>query len=285
MSASHQGVVPGWAAFPFAPPIVVKVGGSAGIDRAAVAADVARLRHDGQLVVLVHGASAETDALAATLGHPARMVVSPSGQQSRRTDRRTLEIFAMAALGVETFSYVELLRRAGAQPLGMFGVLAAKRKDVRVVQDGKTILLRDDHTGRVDHIDGGLLRQLMGEGWIPVLPPLALSYEGEGLNVDGDRAAAAIAGAMKAQALVILTNVPGILRSIEDPSSLVTSATVEEAEALAQGRMKKKAMAAREALECDVTRVVIASGRVEHPVTRALAGEGTTIVRTAAVAR
>lgn len=282
MSAPRPGVVPGWQPFPFPPPIVVKVGGSAGIDRAAVAADVATLRREGQPVVLVHGASAETDALAATLGHPARTIVSPSGQQSRRTDRRTLEIFAMAALGVETFSYVELLRRAGAQPLGMFGVLAAKRKDVRAVQDGKTILLRDDHTGRVDHIHGGFLRQLMEEGWIPVLPPLALSDEGEGLNVDGDRAAAAIAGAMKAQALVILTNVPGLLRSVEDPASLVPSATVEEAGALAQGRMKKKAMAAGEALGCGVARVVIASGRVERPVTRALAGEGTTIVKAVA---
>jgi acetylglutamate/LysW-gamma-L-alpha-aminoadipate kinase len=188
----------------------------------------------------------------------------------------------MAALGVETFAYVELLRRAGAQPLGMFGVLAARRKDVRAVQDGKTILLRDDYTGRVDHIHGGFLRQLMEEGWIPVLPPLALSYEGEGLNVDGDRAAAAIAGAMKAQALVILTNVPGLLRSVEDPASLVPSATVEEAGALAQGRMKKKAMAAGEALDCGVARVVIASGRVERPVTRALAGEGTTILKAVA---
>lgn len=281
MSASRQDVVPGWAAFPYAPPIVVKVGGSAGIDRAAVAADLARLRQEGELIVLVHGASAETDALATALGHPARTIVSPSGQQSRRTDRRTLEIFALAALGVETFSYVELLRRAGARPLGVFGVLAATRKDVRAVQDGKTILLRDDYTGRIEHIHGGPLRQLMGEGWIPVLPPLALSDLGEGLNVDGDRAAAAIAGAMKARALVILTNVPGILRSVGDPGSLVASATLEEAEALAQGRMKKKAMAAREALEREVTRVVIASGRVEHPVTRALAGEGTTIAKAA----
>lgn len=285
MSAPQPGITAGYKPFPFRPPVVVKVGGSAGIDRAAVAADLAKLRHEGQLVLLVHGASAETDALAGTLGHPARTIVSPSGQQSRRTDRRTLEIFAMAALGVESFSYVELLKRAGAQPLGLFGVLLATRKDVRAVQEGKTILMRDDFTGRVDHVQGAFLRRLMEEGRVPVLPPLALSPLGEGLNVDGDRAAAAIAGALQAQTLVILTNVPGLLRSVEEPGSVVVSASVEEAEALAQGRMKKKVMAAREALAGGVARIVIGSGRVDRPISRALAGEGTTIAGAPAIAR
>lgn len=259
------------------PSIVVKVGGSAGIDRAAVASDLASLVERGERVVLVHGASAETDSLAAALGHPSQVIVSPSGQQSRRTDRRMLEIFAMAALGVETFSYVELLRRAGAQPLGLFGVLVGRRKDVRSVADGRTVLLRDDYTGRVEEIPVSLVRRILDDGWLPVLPPVALSPQGEGLNVDGDRAAATLAAALGAKTLVILTNVPGLLRSVEDPASLVASASLEEAETLAQGRMKKKAMAAREALEAGVERIFIASGRVERPVTRALAGEGTVI--------
>lgn len=257
--------------------IVVKVGGSSGIDRAAVARDVAAIAAAGERVVLVHGASAETDSLAATLGHPARTVVSPSGQQSRRTDRRTLEVFAMAALGVETFSYVELLRRNGASGVGVFGVLAGPRKTVRALEGGKVVLLRDDHTGRVEEVDSDVLRALLGRGKVPVLPPLALSPEGEGLNVDGDRAAAAVAGALGAATLVILTNVPGLLRDVADPSSVVGAASVEEAEGLAQGRMRKKAMAAREALEAGVAHVIVASGRVERPLERALAGEGTRI--------
>jgi acetylglutamate/LysW-gamma-L-alpha-aminoadipate kinase len=112
-----------------------------------------------------------------------------------------------------------------------------------------------------------------------------VSPEGEGLNVDGDRAAAAVATALGADALVILTNVPGLLRSIDDPSSLVASASLDEADALAQGRMKKKAMAAREAIEGGVRHVIVASGRVESPLTRALAGEGTRIVPLAPAAR
>lgn len=257
--------------------IVVKVGGSSGIDRRAVASDIAALVASGERIVLVHGASAETDALATALGHPPRTVVSPSGQQSRRTDRRTLELFAMAALGVETFSYVELLRGAGAAAVGLFGALGGPRKNVRAVEGGKVVLLRDDYTGKVERIDVDALRALLDQGKVPVLPPLAISPEGEGLNVDGDRAAAAVATVLGARALAILTNVPGLLRSVDDPTSLVRSASLDEADALAQGRMKKKAMAAREALEGGVREVIVASGRVDRPLSRALAGEGTRI--------
>lgn len=259
------------------PVIVVKVGGSSGIDRAAVARDVAAAATGGERIVLVHGASAETDALATALGHPPRTVTSPSGQQSRRTDRRTLELFAMAALGIETFAYVELLRRAGAAAVGLFGVLSGPRKNVRAVEGGRVVLLRDDHTGTVTGIEEGVLRALLERGSLPVLPPLAISEQGEGLNVDGDRAAAAVAVALGAEALVILTNVAGILRSVDDPASLVRTATVDEADALAHGRMRKKAMAAREAIAGGVGRVVVGSGRIERPLARALAGEGTTL--------
>lgn len=262
--------------------LVVKVGGSAGIDRAAVASDLAAVAAGGERVVLVHGASAEADALATTLGHPPRTIVSPSGQQSRRTDRRTLEIFAMAALGIETFAYVELLRRAGAPAVGVFGVLAGPRKNVRALDAGRVVLLRDDHTGKVERVDADLIRALLDQRKVPVLPPLALSDEGDGLNVDGDRAAAAVAAALGAKALVILTNVPGLLRSVDDPATLVATASLDEAEALAQGRMKKKVMAAREAAEAGVERIVIASGRVARPLARALAGEGTAIGATRA---
>jgi len=260
-----------------APMIVVKVGGSSGIDRRAVASDIASVAASGEQVVLVHGASAETDALATRLGHPPRTVVSPSGQQSRRTDRRTLELFAMAALGVETFSYVELLRASGAPAIGLFGILSGPRKNVRAVEGEKVVLLRDDYTGKVDTIDREALRAMLDQRKVPVLPPLAVSGEGEGLNVDGDRAAAAVAAALGATALVILTNVPGLLRSVEDPASLVPEATLDEADALAEGRMKKKTMAAREAIDGGVRDVIIASGRVARPLTGALAGAGTRI--------
>ena len=241
---------------------VIKAGGSAGVDRDSVAdlvADVAR----SDEIVLVHGASAETDKLQAALGHPVETVFSPSGHQSRRTDRRTLELFAMAALGVENFLYTEKLQARGVDAVGLSGLsgrlLVAERKTVRAQKDGKTIVLRDDFTGTVKAVNVPLLRQFMGPSRVPVVAPLALSTENEAVNVDGDRVAARIAVAIEADALLILTNVAGLLRDLADPSSLVPETTLDEAERLAQGRMKKKILAAREAIEGGVGEVVIRS--------------------------
>src|SRR6059036_2786545 len=212
---------------------VIKAGGSKGIDRDAVAdlvADVARSNE----IVLVHGASGETDRLAAALDHPQEKVVSPSGHESRSTDRRTLEVFAMAALGEENFLYVEKLQQRGIDAVGLSGIsgrlLKATRKDVRSVKDGKTLLLRDDYTGTVEAVNLPLLTQFIGPGRVPVVAPLALSTENEAFNVDGDRVAAAIAVAIDADALIILTSVPGLLRDVDDPASLVPETTVAEAE-------------------------------------------------------
>jgi acetylglutamate/LysW-gamma-L-alpha-aminoadipate kinase len=261
--------------------LVVKAGGSAGVDREAVAIDIAALALAGERVVLVHGASSGADTLAEALGHPPRTVMSPSGQQSRRTDRRTLEIFAMAALGDEMVRYVELLRRHGARPVGIFGALGGTRKNVRAVEAGRTVILRDDYTGRVERVDAELLWAMLRESYVPVLPPLALSGDGC-LNVDGDRAAAAVAAAIGASTLVILTNVPGVLRSTDDPASVVADASADEIDELATGRMKKKALAAREALAAGVVTVRIASGAIESPVRRALGGGGTMVTDRAA---
>jgi len=241
---------------------VIKAGGSAGVDRDAVADLVAEVARADE-IVLVHGASAETDRLAVALDHPQETIVSPTGHPSRRTDRRTLEIFAMAALGVENFLYVEKLQQRGVDAVAVSGVsgrlLVARKTEVRAVKGGKTLLLRDDYTGKVEAVNLPLLTQFIGPGRVPVVAPLALSTENEALNVDGDRVAAAIAVAIDADALIILTSVPGLLRDPKDPTSLVAETTLGEAEALAQGRMKVKILAAREALEGGVDEVVIRS--------------------------
>lgn len=249
---------------------VIKAGGSKGVSRDAVADLVAEVARNDE-IVLVHGASAETDRLASALGVPQEQITSPSGHVSRRTDRQTLEIFAMAALGIESFLYVEKLQQRGIDALGLSGIsgrlLVGKKKDVRSVRDGKTMILRDDYTGTVDAVNLPLLTQFIGPGRVPVIAPLALSMENEALNVDGDRVAARIAAAIDADALLILTNVPGLLRDVNDPSSLVAETTLAEAEQLAHGRMKKKILAAREALEAGVDEVVIRSATGD-PATR-----------------
>jgi acetylglutamate/LysW-gamma-L-alpha-aminoadipate kinase len=266
--------------------IVVKVGGGAGMDYDALCDDIAGLWRDGTRLALVHGGSDETNRLAEQLGHPPRFVTSPSGYTSRYTDRRTLEIFLMAAAGKVNKTIVERLQRRGANAVGLCGldgrILEGQRKAViRVVEDGKQKILRDDWTGTVERVNAGLLTLLLDAGYLPVLAPIAASTAGEALNVDGDRAAAAVASGLGAEALLLLSNVPGLLGAFPDESSLIRHiprAAVEEYLPVAQGRMKKKVLGASEALARGVGRVVLGDARVPQPITRALAGEGTVIV-------
>lgn len=265
--------------------IVVKVGGADGIDQDAVCDDVAGLVAAGTRLVLVHGGSAETNKVSVQLGHPPRFVTSPSGHESRFTDRATLEVFEMVYCGKVNKGLVERLQARGVNAVGLSGLdgrlLEGRRKSsVRVVEDGRVRVLHGDHTGVVERVNVRLLSLLLSGGYLPVLTPPAISYEGVAINVDGDRAAAAVAAALRADDLLLLSNVPGLLRDFPDESSLVRSLNVtglEYAMDYAGGRMKKKLMGAREALAGGVRRVVLGDARRERPVSAALSGEGTVV--------
>ena len=264
---------------------VVKIGGSAGINLDHVCADVAALTNESKQIVLMHGAGNEANVLGEKLGHPAKHVTSPQGYTSRYTDRATLEIYVMAACGKINTFLVERLQKLGVNAIGLSGVdgrlLEGARKDaIRIVENGKQRILRDDYTGRVEKVNAELLGVLLERHYVPVVAPLAISYQGDAINVDGDRAAAMIAGALGAEQLIILTNVPGLLRAFPDESSLIAHIDKQHVEAsidFAEGRMKKKVLGATEALALGVRQVVFADGRVEQPIHRALECKGTVI--------
>jgi acetylglutamate/LysW-gamma-L-alpha-aminoadipate kinase len=266
--------------------IIVKTGGGEGVNTEAVCADVAQLVQGGEQVVLVHGGSHETNIISEKLGHPPRFVTSVSGHSSRYTDRETLEIFAMVVGGRINKLLVERLQQLGVNAVGLSGLdgrlLEGQRKDtLRIVEDGKRKILRGEYSGVIERVNAGLLRTLLEAGYTPVIAPLAISFEGEGLNVDGDRAAAAVGSALKADKVIILTNVPGLLRDVADESSLIHHVPPAQAEAhlerYARGRMKRKLLGAVEALQAGVGQVIIADGRAEHPLQQALDGQGTVI--------
>jgi acetylglutamate/LysW-gamma-L-alpha-aminoadipate kinase len=265
--------------------IVVKIGGVTGVNVGAVMADIAAQVKAGQKVIVVHGGSGETNVISEQLGHPPRFVTSPSGFTSRYTDRQTLEIFAMVTSGKINTLLVEKLQKLGVNAFGLSGVdgraMVAKRKEaIRIVENGKQRMLRDDYTGKIEEVNSSLLLMLINAGYTPIIAPLAISPEGDALNVDADRAAAMVAGAVAAEQLIILSNVPGLLRQFPDEGTLIAhidKARVEQSLEFAEGRMKKKVLGASEALDLGVAKVVFADGRVESPVTNALAGKGTVI--------
>jgi [amino group carrier protein]-L-2-aminoadipate 6-kinase len=267
-------------------PIVIKVGGSEGIDLDALCADVASLVHDGIPLVLVHGGSAETNRVATELGHAPQFVTSPSGFTSRLTDRKALEIFEMVYCGSINKGIVERLQMAGVNALGMSGIdgrlwEGRRKKNIRVLQDGKTRVLRDSWTGTVDRVNVNLLNTLMGEGYVPVLTPPGISVDGEAINVDGDRAAARTAAALGADTLMLLSNVPGLLKEFPDEGSLVPEVAYDDfddAMQFAEGRMRIKMLGAKEALDGGVGRVVLGDARNGQPVRVAMDGTGTVLM-------
>ncbi len=267
--------------------IVVKVGGSAGINYDLVCDDIAALVKDGKRVILIHGGSHETNVISEKLGKPPRIITSPSGFTSRYTDSETLDIFAMVYAGKMNTRIVERLQKRGVNAVGLSGIdgrlLEGPRKaSVRAVVDGRQVLIRDDHTGKVEKVNAGLLRLLLDNGYTPVIAPPAVSFEGEAINVDGDRAAAMVAAAVGAKQLIILSNVPGLLRAFPDESSLIPHiryAELEQALGFAEGRMKKKVLGASEAIAAGVEQVIFGDARRERPVFNSACGKGTVIAR------
>jgi acetylglutamate/LysW-gamma-L-alpha-aminoadipate kinase len=267
------------------PLVAVKIGGGAGVDLTACADDLARIAHAGEMrLVIVHGVSDALNRLCETRGVPVRTLISPTGHSSRYTDAATRDLFIEAAEQVNT-QWVDLLQARGVNAVGLTEnaiPVNGQRKDaIRAVVDGRVHIVRDDYTGTISDVDTARIQQILDTGGVPVIPPLADSSDGP-LNIDGDRAAAAIATALSTPetetSLVILSNVRGLYRTWGDETSLVSFVRrdqLSQAETWAEGRMKRKVLGASEALDGGVRRVIIADGRSANPISRALDGDGT----------
>ena len=275
------------------PLVIVKVGGSEGIDYEAVSEDVAELLSQGRRLILVHGGSSQTNQVAEALGHPPKFITSPSGYTSRFSDKRTLEIFKMVYCGQMNKMIVEQLQQRGVNAIGLSGLdgglwRGKRKKAVHAVdENGKKRVIRDNYTGRVNEVNTGLLNSLLDSGYLPVLTPPAISEEGEAINVDGDRAAAETAKALQADSLIILSNIPGVLTDFPNESSLLKAVDFDDidevAQTHAQGRMRIKLLGAKEAIEGGVGKVILGDARVSKPIRFALDGNGTVISKQAAV--
>ena len=267
--------------------LVVKLGGSAGIDPAPTLDDLAALA-GREPVVFIHGANARMDEVSRQLGLEPKQVRSASGQVSRYTDGATMDVMLAVYAGEVNKRLVEALQARGVNAVGLSAldgrIATGRRKDtLRYVEDGKTRVLRGDFAGSIEAIDTRLLDLLLANGYLPVLTPPALSHEGEAINVDGDKLALRVAEALRADALVILSNTAGLLADLNDPGSLVRAidtadpASVAAAMEAAGGRMKKKVQAGVDAVAAGIGRVVFADARVAAPISAALAGAGTVV--------
>jgi len=263
---------------------VVKMGGSILKEGAssALVTDLKELVKENK-AVLVHGGGVEVTEIATKLGKEQRFIVSPEGFRSRYTDKETVEIYTMVMTGKLNKQIVLALQSQGIAAVGLSGLDGAllkaerKKKLIAVDERGRKKVIDGGYTGKITSVDTGFLQLLLEKGYVPVVTPVAVSNESEPLNVDGDRTAAIIAGALKADRLILLTDVRGLSLKGKSIDRITATEIKEVLGSIGQG-MSTKVHAALEALNQGVSEVLITSGLDEKPISKALKHEAGTVV-------
>ena len=265
--------------------IVVKIGGRIinEIIPDAIISDIANLASSHKLV-LIHGGGIIVTDIATKLGIPQKFVVSPKGFRSRYTDEETVKIYTMVMVGKLNTQIVAALESHGIPAVGLSGfdglLIKAYRKKRLIILDerGRRRIIDGGYTGKISKINTNLLHILLNNGFVPVVAPVASSKEFKYLNVDGDRCAAYIAGFLKADKLILLTDVDGIVLNNKIISNLTMSNAKELLSKIGPG-MSTKIFASIEALKMGVQEVIISSGFIEKPIITAIDHKHGTVIR------
>lgn len=242
--------------------IVVKYGGNAMINeqlKQQVMEDIVLLWLIGVKPVLIHGGGPEISELMGKLGKKSEFI-----DGLRVSDKETVDIAQMVLAGKINKSLVNLLQMSGGRAMGISGMdgrlIEAETKDERL-----------GYVGKVTKINETPVLDLLEKGYIPVISTLGCDAEGNTYNINGDTAAACIAGALKAERMILMTDIAGILRDKDDPSTLIPEITIEEAaelqrDGIISGGMIPKVKCCIEAIQRGVDNVVIMDGRVPHSI-------------------
>ena len=242
--------------------VVVKYGGNAMVNamlKHQVMEDIVLLSLIGVKTVLVHGGGPEISETMQRLGKKAEFV-----DGLRVTDRETVDIVQMVLAGSINKTLVNLLQMNGGKAMGISGMdgrlIEAKIKDARL-----------GYVGDVVHVNIEPVTDLLEKGYIPVISTIGCDRDGNTYNINGDTAAAHIAGALGAERLIMLTDIAGILRDRNDPASLIPAITIDEARQLRadgviSGGMIPKVECCIDAIHRGVKNAIIMDGRIPHSI-------------------
>ena len=258
--------------------VVIKYGGNAMIDenlKMQVMEDIALLWLIGVKVVLIHGGGPEISETMKKLGKKAEFI-----NGLRVTDRETVDIVQMVLAGKVNKTLVSLIQMKGGHAVGLSGIdggiIEAKMKDEAL-----------GYVGEITKIRTQPITDLLEKNYIPIISTVASDRQGNTYNINGDTAAAHIAGALHAERLIMMTDINGVLRDKDDPSTLIREMSVEQAkglydEGIISGGMIPKVDCCIEAINEGVSNVVIMDGRVPHAILMELLtdeGAGTMVTR------
>ena len=244
--------------------IVVKYGGNAMINeelKSAVMSDLVLMQLVGINVVLVHGGGPEINAMLNAVGKESKFI-----NGMRVTDKETIDIVQMVLAGKVNKSLVQHLESSGGKALGLCGL------DGKLLMAEKLIAGADlGFVGEVREVNPAPLRNAMSDGYIPVVATVAGGYDGNVYNINADIAAAHIAAKLGAKKLILMTDIRGLLRNVEDENSLISVVNVSEVpmlkrDGIIKGGMIPKIDCCVEAVRSGVSRAHIIDGRIEHSI-------------------
>ena len=242
--------------------VVVKYGGNAMINeqlKQQVMEDIVLLQLIGVKIVLVHGGGPEISDIMKKLGKEPKFV-----DGLRVTDKETVDIVQMVLCGKVNKTLVNLLENKGGKAMGISGMdgmlIEAEMKDERL-----------GYVGNITAVHIEPVVDLLEKGYIPVISTVGCDADGNAYNINGDTAAACIAGALNADRLIMMTDIAGLLRDVNDPASLIAEVTIPQARELYKsgvisGGMIPKVDCCIDAIERGVKNVVIMDGRVPHSI-------------------
>ena len=271
--------------------VVVKYGGHAMVDeglKESFAKDVCLLRYVGLRVVVVHGGGPQINKMLDRVG-----ITSTFNAGLRVTDDATMDVVEMVLGGGVNQEIVGLICQHGGRAVGLSGrddrFMRGRKLDAVPAKNerGEDVLVDLGRVGEVDHVDSTIVDQLISNGFIPVIAPVAVDPDGRSLNVNADTAAGSIAGALRAAKLVLMTDIEGVKTKDRE---LIRSLDAPEAERLIAegvitGGMIPKVRCALDAVQLGVEKVHILDGRLKHAILLEIftdEGVGTEIHRTAA---
>ena len=245
--------------------VVIKYGGSAMTNelmREKIIEDIALMKFVGMKPVIVHGGGPAINIMLDRIGKKTEFI-----NGMRVTDQETMETVEMVLSGSVNKNIVNLLSAHNIKTVGISG------KDGNLFTAKKLLTGNGDlgHVGTLTNIDTSILNVLLDNGYTPVIAPVSSDEEGKTYNINADMAASAVASALKAQKLIYISDIPGILRNKEDEKSLIHQITLKEIEKLKNegiinGGMIPKVDFSVEAVNGGVSSVHILDGRVEHSI-------------------
>ncbi len=261
--------------------IIVKIGGGESLNLQAIVNDLAELERP---FIVIHGANALRDQVAAKMGFEKTTITSASGYQSVFSDDSTLDAILMTYSGLRNKRLVEMCQRAGINAVGLSGIdgrviQGQRNSGIRVIENGKKMLKRD-LSGKPKSINNDLLGLLMSNGYTPVLTIPICDQDGCAINSENDDIVCELQKSLDAETVIQLIEAPGFLRDADHPDSIVPKLSRDELatrEQQVSGRMKRKMHALNKLAMGSIREIIIADGRVDHPIHDALNGGGTWI--------